>query len=419
MSLVSNVTTANSVTQQLGSLFGVNNWQLTSAKYCGCTFAYIAALPILQSNPIANVAGNVVATVDSFTGGSLLGGEDLNGFGKLYNTTMGIVSMREEYFPLTVVKPLPYANKANLESMGGAGYEFFFSVIFLGQDYQKAVNNIENVIKDPQLNLGKFFQLEHPTRGLITGLTKPISFRINTAVNIYNGCMVEMGFRSEECNIGDLRNKSIYQKIFNAITDTMSVIQQINATIATLKALLNRFTYQGGKRNSPQVVNKIKTTLNQAVEVNQSLYQSTNYIYKNSETGVQNSELQSTPLNTEYIPKSLAYGVEYNATQGSIIIEEYNNQVTELVANLTIENSDGQLNNLINLFHESLALLYEYANLAAQIDYSYIYEVPYTMSLYSVLSLNNIPLNQAASVWKKNPNLQSANYITQGTKVFL
>lgn len=416
------IQTASNVTSNISSALGLDGWQLADGKYNGCTFCHFVKIPLLENNPIYQIGMSAYATANQMFGFSPLG-EDKNKQYNLVDTTLGVISMSDEYYPQTVVKPLPYAGKVNTEPMGGGGYEFRFTILCIGQDYQKAISNIEDAIKNPPASSDKKYKLIHPTRGELNGVTRVTSYRVLSNIAVWNGATIEIAFRSEDSNIQSIAKKRLVQQIATAIQQALGLVLAINATITEIQTAIQ--TGQGllgaNRQYSAQTYTVSVNTDTKIKSVSDSLYSNTNYVYKNSNSGVRVAQLDNTPINTAAIPKALSYsiGTGYNGTQGDIIMGTYAKQCEELIAYIATAGFDQFSNNLINQINESVAALYNVCNLCAQTEMSYGYSVPYTMSIHEVLALNGMNLSLAQQVLKNNPQIPSANYIPKGLVVKL
>lgn len=421
MSILSGIGTANNALTGLANSLGIDGWQLVDGKYNGCTFCHFTSIPLLENNPLYASANNLVSSVNQTFGTNILKQKDPNGFGNLFDTTLGLLQMTSEYKPQIVIKPLPYGVKVNTEDLGTAGYDFKFTIIAVGNDYKKALDNIERAIKSPPSG-DTYLQLVHPEYGIINGITRCTGFRRISTINVWRGATAELTFRSEESNITGNATKDWLQLITNGILATLGTVNAMSSTLSELDTMITSTKGLLGIGNnypSPLSWTQIKNASAQTKTVQNQLLQGTNYIYKNSSTGATNITLNNTKLNTDYIPSALQFSTPYNGLQGALILDNYSNTCKKLKDTLLGYGYGGESNNLINTINQSIANLYNVANLCSQRPSSYSYIVPYTMSIHEVLAINNISFDIALSVLKSNPQIKSANYIPSGTTVTL
>ena len=422
MALLSSIGTAKNALSGLASDLGLTGWQLSTGKYNGCSFAHFTGIPLLENNALYKQGESLISSVNQITGSTLLASKDPNGFGNLSDTVLGLVKMTSEYIPQIAIKPTPYGIKANTEDVGSAGYEFKFTIVAIGADYQKAISNIERLIKSPPIDSNNLV-LEHPTRGIINGITRCTYFKVIEEYSQWNGATLEITFRSEESNISkEVKGsyvKSVTQAILSGlgtITATNSALSELTTRISTATGLLgfgNRYSV------APKTFTQIKQLSSKTTGLNNRNLQSMNYIYKNSNTGASNITLNNTSSDPKYLPSSLAFPSQYNSLQGSLLLDEYYKYAKELIETVKGFGYNGESNNYINSINQSIATLYNLANLAAQTATSYTYSVPYTMSIHEVLARNGRGFDQASIVLRNNPQIPSANFIVAGTRVLL
>jgi prophage DNA circulation protein len=421
MSILSGIGTTNNALTGLANSLGIDGWQLVNGKYNGCTFCHFTSIPLLENNPLYASANNLVSSVNQTFGKNILKQKDPNGFGNLFDTTIGLLQMTSEYKPQIVIKPLPYGVKVNTEDLGTAGYEFKFTIIVVGTDYKKALDNIERAIKSPPSG-DTYLQLVHPEYGIINGITRCTAFRRISTINIWRGATAELVFRSEESNITGNATTDWLQSITNSILSVLSAISAISATLLELNTMLTStkgLLGVGNNYTAPVTWTQIKNISAQTKTVQNQLLQGTNYIYKNSNTGATNITLNNTKLDTDYIPSALNFPIPYNELQGALILNNYFNTCEKLKNTILSYGYGGESNNLINTINQSIASLYNVANLCSQKPSTYSYIVPYTMSIHEVLAINNMNFDIALDVLKANPQIKSANYIPSGTTVTL
>lgn len=413
---INSVTTGNSVLSNILTELGYNGWTLNNGSYNGCTFASFTSIPILQNNPIVQNGLNLYAAINEITGYSPFG-SDPNGIGKLFNTLLGTLQFRDELTPQVVVKQLPFAQRVNTENMGFAGYTFRMTLLFLGPDYQKAIRNFENAILNPPANANGV--LVHPTRGLISGITRitePIV--IDTSLAYWNAATVNVVFRSEQSTGGNLSVSTI-QNFANALEAALAAIAAISASLAALGAYIqsgNRF-FSG--QSSNQTTSQYQSVATQTNSVSSSLFSNTNYVYQTSNTGVTNSTLNSIPIDYTQLPPALNQVETFAIPQGNIIMNNYITQCNQLIANIENLPFNSQANNLINAINTSIGALNDVCLTAVNYAPTINYVTPRLMSIRGVVAQNNIPFSNIPSIMALNPTLLSANYIPKGTTVIL
>ena len=422
MSILSGIGTANNALTGLANQLGIDGWQLVDGKYNGCTFCHFVGISLIEDNPLYASVNDLVSSVNQTFGKNILKEKDPNAFGNLYDTTLGLIQMSSEYKPQIIIKPLPYGVKVNTEDLGTAGYEFKFTIVVIGNDYKKALDNIERAIKSPPSG-DSYLQLVHPEYGIINGVTRCTAFRRLSSLDVWRGAKAELVFCSEESNITGNAKKDWLQLITNGILTTLRTVNALDATLSELTTMFNStkglLGFVNNNYSSPLTWTQIKNMSAQTKTVQNQLLQGTNYIYKNSNTGATNVTLNNTALDTKYIPSALQFSTPYNGLQGALILDNYSNTCKKLKETILSYNYGGQSNSLINTINQSIANLYNVANLCSQRPATYSYVVPYTMSIHEVLAINNIGFDMALSVLNNNPQIKSANYVEAGMAVTL
>lgn len=414
---VSSLTGVSSLYSNALSEFGLSGWSLKSGKYNGCTFAVFVPIPIIGNSQVYKAGTDVVALYNQTTGQNLLG-TDPNGTGNLYNTTIGTLHWVDRLVLQIVTKQLPYANRCNTEDTGTGGREFKFTILFLGDNYQLGITNLENAILNPPSGT-QYLQLEHPTRGVIPGVTRCTDFVINTDFSKWNAATVDITFRSEQNDKQKKGKVNLVQTITQAISTGLATVTAINGAVKAFSTLLGN----GVTTTSTTASSTSYTTITNIQASNETtsnvMFNSMAYIYQSSNTGISNSTLQKAIINYSYLPASLSQNPPYTVSTADIIMQHYVNQVEAAIALINSYNLGGIVNEMINLLNSSITTLSNVASSMVPLTSNLIYTVPNLMSLREVLARNNISLSEISNVVKINRDLLSVNYIPAGTRVNL
>lgn len=431
-----------SIANNLLSELGYNGWALQNASYNGCTFSTFVKIPIVENSQIYQQAGNAVAIYNQTTGKN--SGSDPNSFGNLYNTILSSVQFSTEPILQVAVKQLPYSNRCNTEDLGTGGYEFKMTVVFIGDNYQKAESNFENAIANPIAG-ATYLKLIHPTKGEINGITRVTSYKSNTSLSIWNGCTVNVTFRSEQSNTQQLNSIDYVQQVLNTFNTGINAVKAIDASIFTINSIFGvgvTSTFYAAPIISYTTINAIQ---NSNTNLSKTLLNNIIYIYQSSNTNISNTTLSSSVIDYNYIPTSLNLNSPYTSAQGKIILQYYQN-IANIAINLclptfyydklnpypiTPTNPQGWVinptglnlgvygNDIINIIKESIATLYNICTLLSPTTTNSTYTLPYEMSIRQVLAFNNLPMSQASDTLLLNPDIPSANYIPQNFTVQL
>lgn len=399
------------------SQFGLSGWSLKPGKYNGCTFAVFVPIPIIGNSQVYQEGTDIVALYNQSTGQNLLG-NDPNGTGTLYNTTLGTLHWVDRLVLQIVTKQLPYANRANTEDMGTGGREFKFTLLFLGDNYQLAINNLETAILNPPSGTN-YLQLEHPTRGLIPGITRCTEFTQNTDFSKWNAATVDITFRSEQSDKQEKGKVDSVKIITESITTGLATVNAINGAVEAFSTLLGNGVTTTSTTASPTTYTTITTIQSSNEKTANVLFNSLAYIYQGSNTGVSNSTLQKAVIDYSYLPSSLNQNPPYTIQTADIIMQYYVNQVEAGIALINSYNLGGIVNEMINLLNSSITVLSNVASSMAPATSNLIYTVPNLMSLRQVLAINNISLSEIPNIVNINRDLLSVNYISAGTRVNL
>jgi hypothetical protein len=427
MALVGTVNAVNSSINSLSTSLGFDGWQLSSGTYNGCSFA-VFTTPALDELPVYNSGVDVVANINQYLGGDQTG-TDSNRTGQLYNTFLGMINFSDKLITGTVQKQTPYANSINIEDMGFKGYEFKMSLLFVGSDYQKALSNFENAIKNPPTTPDKYLKLEHPTRGLIDGYTYVIGDpEIVHSLSLWRGAIMNITFRAVETpKISKSPYISLTSNVLRSINTALGAVSAIAGTIAIIKAQIT------GYLNLVQKPSRVSSSLGyrsltstQATTISTALNQSANkllncvcYLYKRGDAGVTVVELDNKDINYSYIPPSLNQSRVYNENQNSLIMDYYYADVKESIAVIESAEILGASNDIITELNTSVSKLAAVCDsIASQVEYQ-TYITHSVMSIRKVMSINNIPLSSMAKMMKINPQIICGNYIVPGTAVNL
>lgn len=424
MSIGSAINVASGITGAVGKAFGLNTWQLKDGSFNGVTFCSPSrsSMPLLGTGLIGGVMSaydGITASINSFSGTPT---GDTNSRSNLVDTTLSIISMKSDFLLQNVTKQFPYAKESMVEQLGSGGWLHSFVIQIVGQDYMTAIQNLEMAIVNPPTN-GKAGQLIHPSVGKINGISSVVNFNFVEEVNLWRGATLFISFMSPLEAATTPTPKSLAQKIFNAVNSCLAAVTSIMSAFAALKGYYNTIKNLVSPTTKNTQLANISTGVTKATN---SLTSSANYILKTSSSGAQVSALSNTPLNYSALPIVLN-GVEipatngvtktYNDNQGSIIIQFYTDQIVALI--LDLQPLGGLANNLISELYKSVSTLAVLANAAGTQPPARTYIVPYAMSLSKVLHLNGVNINLMPLVFKNNPQLSSANYLEQGTKVYL
>lgn len=449
MSILSTGANLSLINSNIQAAFGLNTWQLRNGMYNGCTFMAVTLLnsdinvPILQNNPAFGGIVNATSTFNQFFGTNIPGA-DPNRTGQLYDTTLGMMQCTDKIITGTVQKQTPYTDSINIEDTGFKGYEFRMSLIFVGADYMTALSNFENAVANPPTDPAKYLVLQHPTRGLIKGLTYVIGdLEVVHSMQNWRGCLVNVTFRSVDFNRQSkppLLNTA--QKIARAISAILNLIASISGGIATLNAFTNNLKNQGtlpllnNTEPSNQVIIKQVTNSGAGITENvqfQQIYLANNvlqtvsttlmnvlaYVYKTGEPGVSNSTLDSFDIDYSFIPTSLNQSPRYTLNQGGIIMNYYDSLCITSRAALDALNLGSDTNDILIDINSSVSAMGIFCEAVGNATTYNTYVTAYPMSIRRVLNINNISLSNMAAVMALNPQLQSANYIPADTLVNL
>ncbi len=421
MAITTATNLASGITSTAGDLFGLNTWQIRDGIYNGVTFCSagrsdMAILNTGLGGQIFDSIDGVTASLNSYNGKTL---KDTNSRQMLIDTTLNILDMKSEFLLQNAIKRFPLAKESIVEDLGSGGWVHSFVIQIVGQDYSTAIKNIQNAI----LNAEGDKSLTHPTLGKISGKSYVINFNYNENFTMWRGATLYISFLSQSEVSSQPIPKSVTQQVFNAATACLSAVNTITTTFAVLQGYYNQVSNLVAPRTKNSQLAAVSTTVNNAT---QSLGASTNYIIKTSNSGAKISSLSNTPIDYAALPIILN-GVDipatggttktYNDNQGLILIDSYSKQVTQAI--ISLAPLGGDANDLKMELYKSVSLLAGLAMVAGTQQPSQTFIVPYPMSLSMVLHLNNIDLNLAHTVFMNNPQLSSANYITQGEVVYL
>lgn len=439
MSILTATTGLSSIAGSVTSALGLDGWQLKDGKYNGCSFAVFVPIPLLSGNLLFQSGTDAVAMYNSATGGV---GADPNGLGQLYQTNLGVLQFTDTMVQGKVVKKTPYTNKVNIEDTGFQGYEFGMSLLFLGDDYVKALANFEKAIATPPENPKQYMVLEHPIRGVINGLTYVVDYKVVTSLAYFNGCIVNVTFRATDTfgAIAKVPVLSTAQQIARAVNTALKLVNAIGSTVnqiqGTVKNVSNggllqpktwnnllTYSYRNITQSieSPTLLNK--TEYNEIVAATQNvqdtLLNSVAYVMQYGNTNVKIAAISSLDIDYTYLPPALNQFKQYVLVQGDILLMYYTKQVDKVVALIDKYNVNKQATNLLLQLEQSKAVLSAVCNTVGNKITTNTFLTPYDMSIIKVLSLNNISLSQAKAVMDLNPNIVSSNYIKANTRINL
>lgn len=207
-----------SIVAELSEALGLNKWNLTTAKYNGCTFATFAP-NVFNTNDIANAFKNGEYLAKQFFGSSNSNQNDI-----LFSTSLGLMNMTDTQEFKVVRKNLPYANGDNLEYQGSGGWTMTMVAIFIGSDYKVAYNNFLNAVHNPPPS--EMFKLVHPVNGLIKGRAILSKISARSEANMRYAIVLDLTFEIESSQAWDQTTDNTTQIANKAIT---SILQTINA----------------------------------------------------------------------------------------------------------------------------------------------------------------------------------------------
>ena len=400
---INSLNSANSAYNNFLSQLGLKSWTLKEAKYNGCTFAVFQRIPFLKNSGLIDAGLELYASYNQIFGDNDF---DNNDIGSLKDTVLGTLQFEDELITQIAVKKLPFANRCNTENMGFGGFNFKMTLLFLGPDYQKAIQNFEHAIVNPPQD--NYLVLEHPTRGVIPGITRVVSYKIDTNLNNYNGATINITFKSEQSLIQQLPEVSLLSNRAGAISAVLDSAIAIQGAIATITDFLG---LNGNTTPSPTNQTVAKNIQSSNSNLSSTLFNCTNYIYKNSNTGIANTALSAASLNKDFIPVALQQNITYTSSQGNYLIDFYSQQCNDAINVIKSYNLGGNANKMINTINESIGLFYNLTILMASNVSTSTYITPYDMSIREVLVRNNLVMSQAVALLNINPNIPSANYI--------
>lgn len=439
MSLLSASTSLSNISSNISSALGLDGWQLKNGKYNGCTFAAFVPIPLLNGSMLFQAGTDSVAMYNSATGSI---GADPNELGQLYQTNLGVLQFTDTMVQGKVVKKTPYTNKVNIEDTGFQGYEFGMSLLFLGDDYVKALANFEKAIATPPENPKQYMVLEHPIRGVINGLTYVVDYKVVTSLAYFNGCIVNVTFRATDTAgaIAKLPVLSTAQQIARAVNTALKLVNAIGSTVNQVQGAVKNLSNGGllqlktwdtlltnNYRNATQSIES-PTLLNQTEyndiviatqNVQNTLLNSVAYVMQYGDTNVKIASINSLDIDYTYLPLALNQFKKYVLVQGDILLMYYTKQVDKVVALIDKYNVNKQATNLLLQLEQSKAVLSAVCSTVANKVTTNTFSTPYDMSIIKVLSLNNISLSQAKAVMDLNPDIVSSNYIQANTRVNL
>lgn len=442
MSLFSTTTALAAASSNITSALGLDGWQLKDGKYNGCSFVTFVPIPFLQGNTLFQAGTDSVAMFNSATGGV---GNDPNSATQLYQTKLGILQFTDNMMQGKVVKKTPYTNQVNIEDTGFQGYEFSMSLIFLGDDYVKAVANFENVILNPPENPENYMVLHHPIRGRIGGFTFVTDFKVVTSLAYYNGCIANVTFRAVNTNgaVTKVPILSTAQQIARAVNTALALVNGIGSTVNQIQGtvkninsggLLEPRTWTGYLQKNIALskntnLNNSHTSFLTLTEYNQiaaavsnvqnTLLNSVAYMCRYGNSPVKVAQLSALDIDYNYLPKSLNQFKKYVLVQADIICNYYAQQIAEVSHLIELYGVGADANDLLIQLTKSQALLLLVAQSIGNRVTTKTYVVPYDMSIIKVLANNNISLSKVNAVMQLNPEIVSSNYITSGTSVNL
>lgn len=431
MSLIQTTTGLAVLSTNIASALGLEGWQLKTGKYNGCTFAAFVNIPIIENSMIYQAGTDLVAVYNQNFGKP--GARDPNRPGQLYSTDLAMLQFTDTLMQGKVIKDTPYTDSVNIEDTGFKGYEFKMSLLFIGDDYLTALYNFEKAIITKPSNPSQYLSLEHPTRGKISGYTYVVEGpQIITSLAYWQGCIVNVTFRSVDTQ-GVIANAPVIstaRQISRALNAALATINALGTTVAQIQGL--QINLQQGYFSSTSSTFNVSNTQNisitytqykeiqnEVTQLQNQLFNCVLYVYRYGNSSVKISELSSSEVDYNYIPRSLNQIKKYTLPQGDIIMNYYYKSTNNVLALLASYGAASQANDLIIQIKKSITNLSAVCQTIGNKITTNYFVTPYAMSIRRVLSLNNLQLNRIGDVLELNPNIISANYVPENTVVNL
>lgn len=430
MAILNGINGSRGALNVFANALGINGWQLQDAKYNGCSFLVFTEIPILQNSLLYKEDVNLVAAINQSQG--QIGSDDPNSIGALVDTVLASIQFEDILNRGIVVKDLPFAGEVSIEDLRNRGWTFKMSVLFLGQDYQKALTNFENAINNPPIGDDRY-KLIHPIRGAITGNTYVQDYSVVSNVSNWRAAMINIVFRSEQSSIANPQGTiSSTQTVVNLLQSGLGAVAGLASATATVGVVIdgvipavkaNNFMVKAINPTIP-LYRPIKfnalTTINNILNnLSVTLFNCINYVYKKGNTGATISELDSVEIDYTYLPPSVNKTLAFTLSQVPILLGFYNQLTISAINTINSFNFGVIMNDTINKINAGQASLINLClKVKASNQYS-TYVVPYEMSMRRILANNNLSLSLLPDANAINPQIQSGNRVPAGIIVNL
>ena len=174
---------------------------------------------------------------------------------------------------------------------------------------------------------------------------------------------------------------------------------------------------------SPAINNAIEVINEECANLSKILYNCSVLLYQQiPQTSISYAPFDNATVDYNYVPDGLHYYLYFGQNQIQTVIDFYVNNVNAVLTQINNYGLQNQLITKINSLQSSIASLNNFAVslYEGQQNNIIIYIVPYAMSIRSALLLNNLTLNNLATVILYNmSNVYSFNYISKGTQLLL
>lgn len=221
---------------EIANLIGINDWQLVEGMYNGCSFTSLQPInSALAQTSIGQTINNGIFAYNSIIGALGADAGDLNGYGRLFNTTMGLMNVNDTMTNKLARKKLPYADYDNIEDMGNGGWSFTVNAIFIGTQYLTAFNNFLTASQNP--SPANKNQLVHPVYGQISGLVYLSSIKTRYSSDARQAVMVELSFEAEQSNAWSQSTLNLTTIASIALTGVLGAVNAVGEALS-LKSIL-------------------------------------------------------------------------------------------------------------------------------------------------------------------------------------
>lgn len=174
---------------------------------------------------------------------------------------------------------------------------------------------------------------------------------------------------------------------------------------------------------SPAINNAIEVINQQCTKLSTILYNCSVLLYQQIlQKSITYSPFENATVNYDYVPTGIQYSLYFGKNQIQTVIQYYVDNVNIVLTQINSYGMESQLTSKINSLNNSITALNNFAVslYEGQQNNVTVYITPYPMSIRSALLLNNLTLNNLATVILYNmDNGYSFNYIPQGTQLIL